>query len=135
MHIRKNIGLSNIGAVSRGWRILFAVILLNLGVSANAFAGEQVVVPSDPKAKYTVLAMEKKKQKIVHITTQREGPSGRSFSQREIDCARYVFRYLGDGDTLDEIKASKPDPNFGSLVNGSISDVIASYACKKAGWR
>jgi len=107
-------------------------VMIAMTVPAEA---EQIAVPSDPSASYTLLEFETKPNMIAHITTQRDGRSGRSFSKREVDCGAYKFRYLGDGSTIARMNASSPDPQLSPLIRGSISEVISSYACRKAGWR
>ncbi len=111
------------------WSAFFTITII---ASAKA---EKISVPSDPSASYTLLEFEVKQNMIAHITTQRDGRSGRSFSKREVDCGAYQFRYLGDGDTMAQMNASRPDPQLSPLVRGSISEVISSYVCRKAGWR
>lgn len=63
------------------------------------------------------------------IVTKREGKSGTSFSKREVNCSNRTFRYLGDGDSLAAMKASKPSPNMGPLTARSISSYVADQAC------
>jgi hypothetical protein len=65
----------------------------------------------------------------VEILTKREGKSGTSYSIRQIDCARHQFRYLGEGDTLEEAKAKKSSGSMGPLTDQSISTYVADYAC------
>jgi hypothetical protein len=39
--------------------------------------------------------------------------------------------YVGTGDSLEEMKKSKPDTKMSVLVPGSISSFVAGAACKK----
>lgn len=94
---------------------------------------QAIPVPSDPSATYSVIALKKMGAPMVHITTSRDGRSGKSFSKREVNCKAMRFRYLGTGDSLKEIRASKPFPNMGPLVRGSISYYVSQYACRKLG--
>jgi hypothetical protein len=58
---------------------------------------------------------------------------GVSYARREIDCAAMTFRYLGEGDTLEQANSDSPNPgDMGMLTDGSISDVISEYACQRA---
>ena len=42
-----------------------------------------------------------------------------------------VFRYLGEGDTLEEARRPAPNPGrMSPLVDGSISDRIVRFACR-----
>lgn len=107
----------------------FATLLLSSFYCANAVAREyELSVPSDIKARYTVI--EKiTKGNLRTITTRREGPSGTSFAKREVDCQRRMSRYIGTGDTLPEMKASKPGETMNSPVEGSISYYVTLEAC------
>jgi hypothetical protein len=65
------------------------------------------------------------------VLTRRDGSSGTSYARREVNCtAPMTFRYLGDGDTVDE--ARKDTPNQGHmahLVPGAISAEIVEAVC------
>lgn len=44
---------------------------------------------------------------------------------------RRLFRYLGEGDTLEEARRPAPNPGrMSPLVDGSISDRIVRFACR-----
>lgn len=86
-------------------------------------------VPSDTKAQYFVLERETRGNER-KITTKRAGPSGTGYSQRLVNCSAGAFKYLGDGDTLEAMKASKPDAKMTPLTPGSISFYVAEAACK-----
>lgn len=69
----------------------------------------------------------------LEVVTRRDGPSGTSFARREIDCNAMTFRYLGEGDTREEL--TKEGYNVGKmseLTEGSISTEVSNYACRKA---
>ena len=43
----------------------------------------------------------------------------------------WLFRYLGEGDTLEEARRPAPNPGrMSPLVDGSISDRIVRFACR-----
>ncbi|MFA0999199.1 MULTISPECIES: hypothetical protein [Pseudomonas syringae group] len=64
------------------------------------------------------------------ITTKRVGPSGTGYSQRLVNCSAGTFKYLGDGETLTEMKASKHGGSMAPLTQGSISYYVAEAACE-----
>ncbi|MGB4106633.1 MAG: hypothetical protein WBK55_02425 [Alphaproteobacteria bacterium] len=111
-------------------RFLFLGAFAGFLISQDAYA-ESILVPSDSKASYEALSVKKLDNNQVKIVTKRIGSSGESYSKRLVDCNSMTFKYLGDGDTLDEMEASKPSPNMSELVSGSISDVVSRYACSK----
>lgn len=105
--------------------------LLLLVASAKSIAATPLSVPSDPSARYTVLAVDRAPVKDeVYITTQREGKSGTSFARRLVNCSKQTFRYTGDADTIQEMKSQNLPGNMGRLTNGSISWYVSQHACK-----
>ena len=86
-------------------------------------------IPSDSKATYEVLEKTGKGKKRI-ITTKRTGPSGTSYSKREYDCELAKVRYIGTGDTLQEMQSSKPDSKLTGIVDGSIASYIGGVACE-----
>jgi hypothetical protein len=86
-------------------------------------------VPSDSKAEFFVLHKGGGGTQRT-ILTKRVGPSGVSYSERLFNCANNTGKYLGTGNSLTEMAASKADPNMGSIVNGSIAYYIGLEACK-----
>ena len=93
-------------------------------------SGFAYTAPADPKATYNLISVEEKSSGVLVAVTQRKGPSGVSYSAREIDCELQTFRYVGDGDTLEE--ALTPMANLGDmseLVEGSSSHAAVQAAC------
>lgn len=86
-------------------------------------------VPSDPKATYTILARDTSGNERT-ITTKRVGSSGTSYSRRLYNCADRTVKYLGSGETLEQMEASQPDPRMGPIVTGSIADYVGAEACR-----
>lgn len=100
-------------------------------VCLPAQAQENVAVPSDPKARYTLLEAKEKDDGLVESLTRRDGPSGTSYSKRLIDCDNATFRYIADGDTLEEMKPKTYFDPMGPLTFGSISMYVSAYVCEK----
>ena len=92
-------------------------------------ADQPLIVPTDPKARYFILE-KGGTQRRPTLVTKRIGPSGTSFSKKEFDCSTGTFRYLGDGDTLEEMRRSAPEPSMAPLVEGSISYYHWRHACR-----
>lgn len=90
--------------------------------------GEPLAVPSDQKAKYFVIGMDKRTDGMVEISTRREGPSGNSFAIRLVQCEPLRFGYIAEGDSIADL-VRDPSPKLTELVTGSISDVVAKLAC------
>lgn len=108
-------------------RLLLATAIL--GACAARADTYHLQIPSDSKANYTVL--EKGIQgNLRTIITKREGAYGTTFSQRIYNCESHEVKYLGTGDTLEEMKNSKADAAMGPIVNQSIAYYVGLEACK-----
>lgn len=100
--------------------------------TGDAAGGTVFDVPSDARARYFLLNVEPGSGGNIVATTRREGPSGITYARREIDCNAQTFRYIGEGDTLEQAKQPAPNPgDMGPLVDGSISDVSVKFACSQ----
>jgi hypothetical protein len=101
------------------------------GMDAVA-APPEFTVPND-RATYTVLALSRRSDGIVEISTRRSGPSGVSYSESAIDCDARLSGYIREGDSLAAFKsAPRQSPQLERLVVGSLADMRARWACKHA---
>ena len=110
-------------------RLAFAIAMLAASTGASA-AEKPLVVPSDAKAKYTILETGGKWPNRT-IVTKRVGSSGTSYSKRLYNCSNNTVKYLGSGDTLADMARSKPDPRMAPIVPQSIADYVGRQACKR----
>jgi hypothetical protein len=112
-------------------KLAFVVTAL-VAVGASVAAAQSIPVPSDPRARYEAVSVDKRRDDLVEIITRRQGPSGTSFARREVDCRRRLFRYIGEGDTLEQAKRPAPNPGqMAALVDGSISWHVVQFACRR----
>lgn len=96
---------------------------------STLLAEEPLSVPSDPKAQFFVL--EKGGRGFQRtIVTKRIGKSGTSYSKRLYNCSENTVKYLGSGESLSEMAASKADPDMGTILPGSIAYYVGIEACK-----
>jgi hypothetical protein len=101
--------------------------------AAQPNVGETRSIPyaSDPNAKFEILSNKPLANGNIEVMTKRIGPSGTSFSRREISCSEYEYRYLGEGDTLEEAFIDGSNPGEMSALTGmSASSDVANEACK-----
>ncbi len=110
-------------------RLVFAIAVLATSAIASA-AEKPLVVPTDAKAKYTILEIDGKYPNRT-IVTKRVGSSGTSYSKRIYNCSNNTVKYLGSGDTLAEMARSKPDPKMAPIIPQSIADYVGRQACKR----
>jgi len=102
--------------------------------TVSAATGQEIAfdVPADSRAEYQLLSVVKNDEGLLVATTRRTGSSGSSYSVREIDCARQLFRYIGDGDTLDQAMTPLQNPGtMATLVAGSSSHAAVQIACSQ----
>jgi hypothetical protein len=113
----------------KSFQWIFAIAALSIITPVSA--SNPIPVPSDPKARYSLISKKTMRNGNLEVISEREGPSGKSFSRREIDCNKMQFRYLGDGRTLQAASASSKslDP-MGPLSDRSISWYVARFVCK-----
>ncbi|MEB7893394.1 hypothetical protein NGK65_06550 [Serratia ureilytica] len=106
------------------------LLLVALFVSPFVMSAEyKISIPTDSKAVYTVLG-KGERDGLKTIITKREGSSGVSYSERAYDCVNRTVKYLGDGETLEQMKSSHADSNMSEIVPESIADYVGNEACK-----
>ena len=104
-------------------------ILLNFPVLLNA-AAISVNVPSDPGVNYAIVVKDYGGG-TKSVVTKRDSKSSTSYSIREVNCNSKTFRYMGEGDTLEEAISNLDDTkSMSTVTNGSISYYILKAACK-----
>ena len=109
----------------------FALLLILVSTSSSTFAAERpLVVPTDAKARYTILEIGGNYPNKT-IVTRRVGSSGTTYSRRIYDCSTRMVKYLGSGDTVAEMNSSRPDPRMAPIVERSIADYVGREACKR----
>lgn len=103
-----------------------------LAAASVANGAERVVhVPTDAQARYAILSVSTMRNGNLEVVTRRNGPSGESFSRREINCDQMTFRYTGEGDSLAELSSPYSKGAMGPLTEGSISTYVARAACRR----
>ena len=112
-------------------KILFInlIILVTFPLMLNASA-ISVNIPSDPSADYAIVVQDYG-EGTKSVVTKRDGQSGTSYSIREVNCLFKTFRYMGEGDTLEDAISNLDDTqSMSPVTNGSISYYILKAACK-----
>jgi hypothetical protein len=115
-----------------------AAVTADLNATASAPESKSATVrpaetpyPSDPNARFRILSVNRLSNGNIEVLNRRDGPSGTSYSRREISCSAYTYRYLGEGDTLEEAKADSPNPgSMAPLTGTSASSDVADAACR-----
>jgi hypothetical protein len=66
------------------------------------------------------------------LVVKRAGPGFNHYTKREIDCAARTVRYLGEGESLEEMSAAISDTESSPVTEGSIPDQLAKLVCPNA---
>jgi hypothetical protein len=124
--------------------ILLFIANIIFGSNATEDKTEETVtqiynIPSDPNGKYEFLRIKQMDNGNVLVVTKRYGKiteidnDGISFTAREINCKNSTFRYIGEGDTIEEMTANRihASSTMAPLTEKSISSYIAGYSCEK----
>jgi hypothetical protein len=110
--------------------MLRSVAVALIAAAGAAQAGPKISVPSDPRAAYELVSRSTLPNGRLSVVTKRSGPSGVSYSRREIDCRAMTFRYTGDGDSLAALDRPYAKGTMGPLTPQSISTYVAQAACR-----
>ena len=63
------------------------------------------------------------------LVVKRAAPGYNHFVKREFDCAAHTVRYLGEGDSLEEMTAAQPDAEASAIEKDTIPDQLARQVC------
>ncbi|MEJ1935381.1 hypothetical protein WDZ92_34730 [Nostoc sp. NIES-2111] len=97
--------------------------------AAGEPSGYEIHIPSDPKARFWVLGVEKRPGGMRAVVTRREGSSGVTYSKRLVDCDRQEVKYLASADDYAGLAVERPDPRMAPLVPQSIAWYVTQQAC------
>lgn len=65
------------------------------------------------------------------LVVKRVTPDLNHYVKREFDCAARTVRYLGEGESLEEMAAAQPDAEAYPIEEGTIPDQLARLVCTK----
>ncbi|EIV6183939.1 hypothetical protein L9H89_003680 [Klebsiella aerogenes] len=106
-------------------KVVLALIAI---VSSGAFATEVMKIPSDPKGTYTILEKDMNGS-MATIVTKREGPAGTTYSKRLYDCSSWTVKYLGTGESLEQMNSSEADKGMSPIGDETIAYYVGRRAC------
>ncbi|EOC0426633.1 hypothetical protein QMS96_19880 [Cronobacter sakazakii] len=106
-----------------------ASLIFMIASSCAVAAEYPFSVPTDSSANYTVLEKDVNND-FVTIITKREGKSGVTYSKRMYSCKDNTFKYLGSGETLEQMSSSQPDDHMSPIIAESITDYVGKEACR-----
>jgi hypothetical protein len=65
------------------------------------------------------------------LVVKRAQPGYNHYIKREFDCAAHTVRFLGEGESLDEMNAAQPDAEASPIKEGTIPDQLSRLVCPK----
>lgn len=65
------------------------------------------------------------------LVVKRAAPGYNHYIKREFDCAAHTVRYLGEGESLDEMNAVELDGDADPIEVGTIPDQLSRLVCPK----
>lgn len=87
-------------------------------------------IETDLKAEYFVVEKDGTPQQPT-LLLKRVRAGSTSYSKRLFDCEARASKYLGSGETLEEVAASKPDEEMTPVAPGTIAEQLWKHACGK----
>lgn len=106
-----------------------------IGMQLERASGQGVLaidVPTDRRAKYTAMSIDRSRHGMAVIVTRRDGTGGVSFVRRDCSCLVGRYRILGDGNSIcDAMRDQFPGEDYSQLTDGSISTYVCTFACKQ----
>ncbi len=108
----------------------FAILISCEKHNPSIATQNELPIPSDPKAKYTILEKSGNSDKPILIT-KRSGPSGESYAKRIFDCKNGTTKYLADSQTLEGLGTSKPEKKMYKIVKDSIAWYLYRHVCSE----
>lgn len=100
------------------------------GVPAALAAEIPIDIKTDVKGQYFIIE-QGGSQNNPTLTVKRTWGKGSHYIKRVFDCKAHTVKYLGEGESLDEMNKPLPGQKMTPIVAGSIPDQLARHACQK----
>lgn len=113
-------------------------LTLPLVVAAAAFAAVPVVfaaeipinINTDVKGKYFIIE-QGGSQNNPTLAVKNTWGKGSHYIRREFDCKGHTVKYLGEGESLEDMNKPLLGQQMKPIVAGSIPDQLARHVCQK----
>jgi hypothetical protein len=111
---------------------ILVLAVVGLTGSLPALAAEYPIeINTDIKGKYYIVEKTGTSNNPVLVTKQVRPNATTHYIKRWFDCKNQTVRYLGEGDTLEELNKAAPEPDSTAIEEGSIPDQLAKHVCPK----
>ena len=112
----------------RSHTILMLALAGSLG-TLSALAGDTPIdIKTDLEGQYFIVEKGGTPEKPT-LVVKRAAPGYNHYVKREFDCAAHTVRYLGEGDSLEEMTAAQPDAESNPIEKDTIPDQLARIVC------
>jgi hypothetical protein len=107
---------------------LMVAIVGSLGALSTRADDTPIDIQTDVKGQY-FLVEKGGTADTPTLVVKRAKAGYNHYVKREFNCAAHTVRYLGEGESLEEMAAAQPDPEAGPIEEGSIPDQLSRLVC------
>ncbi len=108
-------------------KLLLAISSLGLATACLADTAE-LSVPADSAAHYQIVS--RSADGPMHtLVVKRVSSEGVWFAKREFDCSTLTTRYIGGGQTPEEMNESRAEARLAAMPRGSVAFYLGKAAC------
>jgi hypothetical protein len=113
----------------RMYAVLIAGVLGPCWISSAHAADTPIDIHTDIEGQYFLVGEGGSFGKPTLVVKRVAPDASTHYIKREFDCDTRTVRYLGEGESLEEMQASQPEPEVNPIVRGSIADQLMRLAC------
>ncbi len=108
---------------------LIFVLSGSFGTFAAAASDVPIAIKTDLEGQYFLVEQSGTASNPVVVVKRVDG-TYEYYVKREFDCAAGTVRYLGEGESLEEMAAAEAEPEASPIESGSIPDQLARLLCR-----
>lgn len=108
--------------------ILMLALAGSLGTLSALAEDTPIDIKTDLKGQYFIVEKGGTPEKPT-LVVKRAAPGYNHYVKREFDCAAHTVRYLGEGESLEEMAAGQPDAEGNPIEKDTIPDQLARHVC------
>jgi hypothetical protein len=112
----------------RSYAVLIVALSGSLGILSALAEDTPIDIHTDIEGQYFLVEEGGSFSKPT-LVVKRVAPGVTHYIKREFDCDARTVRYLGEGESLEEMEASQPDSEANPINAGSIPDQLARLVC------
>ena len=102
----------------------------SLGTLAALADDTPIDIKTDLEGQYFIVEKGGTADKPI-LLVKRAGPGFNHYIKREFDCAAHTARYMGEGESLEEMNAAELGGDASPIEEGTIPDQLSRLVCPK----